>query len=342
MKTPMYYKIRNTFFLVGLLTSLIVIGVIGFMVIEGFEFLQALYMTVITISTVGFGEIQKLSPSGMIFTIILIIISLGLFGFAISSITKDILDGVFKNYFISNKMKRKISKLSNHVIICGYGRVGKQVALDLTEHNETIVIIDNDDEEILNIQSKEGYLYINGDATLDEIMMLAQIKEAKALITTLPKDADNLFVVLSAKGLNPNLTIIARASEEHSDIKLKQAGATNVIMPDKIGGRRMAKLVAQPDIVEFVENILIQSSEDVNIAEISCNDISPEIAGKTIRELGIRNKSGTNIIGLKDENNNYIFNPSANVILKTSYQIFVLGTPQEVKDFKDYLHHPDL
>ncbi len=332
-----HQNIKQSFLAISLIIILISIGTIGYMIIENYTFIEALFMTMITVSTVGFEEVHSLSSAGMLFTVILITISIGIFGFVLTSITRFVFDGVFKNYYKDNKVKRKINNLENHVIICGYGRVGKQAAHDLIEHDVKVIIIDKDEEEITPLREKGDILFIQGDATVDEIMEAANIQTAKALITTLPKDADNLFVVLSARVLNQNLKIISRASDEHSDIKLKRAGATNIIMPDKIGGQRMAKLVAQPDIVEFLEYILIQDANNVNLEEISCQELHPNFHDKKIGELGIRNKSGANIIGMKNSDNIYTFNPSADSHLKPDYMLFVLGTQSQILSFKNLL-----
>ena len=337
MEKNLTRSVRNSILGSILLLMLISLGVFGYMTIEHYTFVEALYMTIITVSTVGFEEVHNLSTTGMLFTIFLIIFSLGTFGFVISSITKYALDGVFRNYYKDNKVKRKISNLDNHVIICGYGRVGKQAAHELVDHGVKVVIIASDPVEIENVKKIEELLYLQGDATSDEVMEAAQIHKAQSLITTLPKDADNLFVVLSARGLCPDLKIISRASYEHSDIKLKRAGATNVIMPDRIGGQRMAKLVAQPDIVEFIENILIQEANEVNLEEINCEILHESLLNKTISEIGFRNKSGANIIGLKREDNTYVFNPPAETSLRPTSKLFVLGNNEQIKTFEKLL-----
>ncbi len=337
MSSKINRSIRNSLLAVAGLLTLVFIGVLGYMNIEHYTFIEALYMTVITVSTVGFEEVHNLSELGMIFTILLITFSIGIFGFVLTSVTRYIIDGVYRNYFKDNKVRRKINNLENHVIICGYGRVGKQAAIDLIEHNVDVIIIDNDAAEIDPLRERGDLLFINGDATTDEILESAQIHKARALITTLPKDADNLFVVLSAKVLQKDLQIISRASEDHSDVKLKRAGATNIIMPDRIGGQRMAKLVAQPDIVEFLEYILIQDANDVNLEEISLKNLHPKFHDKKIGELGIRNKSGANIIGMKNSDMIYSFNPSANTHLKTNDMLFVLGTQSQIASFKELL-----
>ncbi|MEA3446095.1 MAG: potassium channel family protein, partial [Bacteroidota bacterium] len=297
-----YSVIENTrtiLFAFSLLAIIVIIGEIGYMFIEDFTFVEAFFMTIITISTVGFEEVHPLSQAGQVFTAFLIIFSFGIFAFVVTTITRYVVDGIFRNYYKDNKVKKRIAKLENHVIVCGYGRNGKQAAIELQEHNEQVVIIEENESVVQKIREESDFLYINGDSTQDEVLQFAMISKAKALITTLPNDADNLFVVLTAREMNPGLKIISRASNDNSDIKLKRAGATNIIMPDKIGGQRMATLVAQPDVVEFLEYIMLQGSNDVNLEEISCENLSYCFAGKSIMELDVRNESGANIIGLK-------------------------------------------
>ena len=185
------------------------------------------------------------------------------------------------------------------MVICGYGRNGKQAATDLLEHNVKVVIVEQDAEIVQSLRESSGMLYVEGDATDEEVLKQAHLDKARALITTLPEDADNLFVVLTAKELNPDLKIISRASVDNSDVKLKRAGATNVIMPDKMGGQSMAKLVAQPDMVEFIDLMLLQSMDTVVLEEISCANLASCFEGKSLLELDIRNTSGANIIGMK-------------------------------------------
>ncbi|MBE9467206.1 MAG: TrkA family potassium uptake protein [Bacteroidetes bacterium] len=219
---------------------------------------------------------------------------------------------------------------NNHIIICGYGRNGKQAANNLLEHGESLVIIDK--EESLNgkFQGDNSH-FIQGDATEDDTLILANIKKAKALITTLPIDSDNLYVVLTARQINSSIKIVSRASNISSNSKLKKAGANFVVMPDLIGGRHMAKLVAQPDIVEFLDKMLLQSKDDVNLEEFSCENILKKFINKTIGELGIRNVSGANIVGIKTGVGNFIFNPSHKMKLSKKDKIFVLGTNNQLK-----------
>ena len=326
---------NSGYFAFGLLLLIIVIGVFGFMVL-GFTFTEAFFMTIITIATVGFKEVHELDTTGMWFTSLLIIFSFGIFAYVATTFGRYLVDGFFTNYYRDRNVKRKIDKLRDHVIICGYGRNGKQASIELLEHNAKIIIIENDVPMVEELRNS-SLLFIEGDATSEDVLNDANIKEAKALITTLPVDADNLFVVLSARELNPGMTIISRASLDHSDSKLKRAGATNVIMPDKIGGQRMAKLVAQPDVVEFLEYVMLQSAENVALEEVSCVNLASCFAGKSIRELDVRNESGANIIGMKREDNSYLINPLPEILLTPHDRLFVLGTKRQVTRLKQII-----
>lgn len=322
-------SLKHAYFTLGLLIAVLFVGSIGYSLL-GYTTSEAIYQTIITIATVGFEEVHPLDNRGMWFTSFLVIVSIGIFAYAVTTFTRYIVEGVFRNSYKDTKVKRKIDKLSDHVIICGYGRNGKQAAIELQEHQVPIVVIEQDADVVQSLRSTPGALYIEGDAADEEVLAMANLKEARALITTLPQDADNLFVVLTAKELNPSVKIIARASLENSDVKLKRAGATNVIMPDKIGGQRMAKLVAQPDIVEFIDFLLLQSIDSVVLEEISCKNLAACFAGKSIFELDIRNTSGANIIGLKRQDLSYLINPTPETTLSSTDQLFALGTKAQI------------
>jgi len=334
MKTETY---RSVYIALSLLIIIGSIGIAGYMIIERMSFTEAVYMTIITVATVGFQEVAPLSQAGMWFTSFLIIISFGIFVYAVTNLTRYVIDGVVRNYYQDRKVMKKIDKLSDHVIICGYGRNGSQAALDLTFHKVPFIVIENDAEIVEFIRSSADVMYMEGDATQDEILLQAGIERAKALITTLPVDADNLYVVLTAKGINPDMTIISRASNEKSDIKLKRAGATNVIMPDRVGGQRMAKLVTQPDVVEFIEFIMLQEIDSVFLEELSCDVIAKCFDGIKIMELDIRNKTGANIIGLKRSDGTYVINPAAESVLSPNDKLFVLGTSDQISRLKKML-----
>ena len=321
----------------GLLGIVMVIGVVGFILIEEMNFTQAVYMTIITIATVGFKEVHPLSDLGMWFTSFLIVISFGIFVYAVTSMSRYIIDGVIGNYYWDRKVRKKVRKLNNHVIICGYGRNGSQAALDLKIHKVPFIVIESNSEIIESLRDSDDILYIEGDATEDEVLHHAGIKDARAMITTLPADADNLYVVLTAKTINPNFKVISRASNENSDIKLKRAGASNVIMPDMVGGQHMAKLVTQPDIVEFLDYMMLQEPGSVFMEELSLDTLANCFEGTEIQELWQRNESGANIVGLRRPDRTYIVNPGKDVKITCKDQLFVLGTVDQIKHMKELL-----
>lgn len=319
------------------LLSLIVIGTAGYMLINDYNLLDAFYMTIITVATVGYGEVEPLTVGGKLFTVFLIITSFGTFAYAVSAITRFVVDGEFNEFFKNKKLNDAISKLNGHVIICGYGRNGRQAAHVLKKHNRRFVVIENSASVTTGITHKFSELVINGDSTKDEILIKAGILRASALITTLPIDADNLFIVLTARNLNSKLTIISRASDDNSDTKLKIAGANNVIMPDRVGGAHMASLVMKPDVMEFIDFITAEGGDNINLEEIKFDTLSEELRHKTLKDLEIRNKSGANIIGFKTAMGEYIVNPSADTKIIPQSKIFVLGTPDQIKKLKEIL-----
>ena len=320
----------------GLLIGIVLAGTAGYHFIEGMNIIDSLYTTIITVTTVGFNEAgnETLSAAGKIFTMILIVTSLGSLVYVGSNLARFIFDGELTNYLKTNRVDKKIAKLKNHVIIVGYGRNGEQAATELAENGVDFVIIDKRDNVISRIRENPKLLYIKGDATSEEVLEQAQIYEAQALIATTPNDADNVFVVLTARSMNPGLIIISRASEMESQMKLKRAGATNIIMPERIGGQRMAKLVHQPDVVEFLEYILLQKTRDVSLEEVSCKMLSQKFVGKSIADLRVREVSGANIIGIKISGARYVFNPDPKMILSRNDQLFVLGNPEQIKKLK--------
>jgi len=323
-------KLKHAYVTLALLISIIIIGSIGYYLL-GFTPSEAIYQTIITMATVGFEEVHQLDNHGMWFTSFLVVVSIGVFFYAVTSFTRYIVEGVFMNSYKDNKVKRKIEKISDHVVICGYGRNGKQAAIELLQHEVKVVVIEDQAETVQLLRETNGMLYVEGDATDEEVLKLAHPESARALITTLPTDADNLFVVLTARELNPALKIISRASVDNADVKLKRAGATNVIMPDKLGGQSMAKLVAQPDVVEFIELILLQSIGSVILEEISCKNLATCFEGKTLTELDIRNTSGANIIGMKRPDGSYLINPVPETPLLSTDKLFALGSKTQIK-----------
>ncbi len=327
-------KIRRRIWVsVVALFSILLTGVVGYMLIEGYSFKDALYMTIITVTTVGFGLVKPLTPAGTYFTVLLIVTSFVLIAFVIQSIISVLIDTDFRLFIKRLRMERLVSRLRDHVIVCGYGKNGHHAVEELLLHGEIVVVVEKDHSVIAEheFHKKENLYFIEGDATQDEILQAANVQKAKALISALPLDADNVFVVLTARGLNPKLLIISRANDEQSDSKLRRAGADYVIMPDHIGGHRMGKLVSQPDVLEFLDYIMVKSGNTVNIESIPCEKLPREYMGKTIGELDIRRNTGANVIGLRLGDGTYIFNPSPNERIEAGSRLFVLGTPEQIE-----------
>ena len=312
-----------------LLFVVLAIGVIGFRVISDYSWIDALYMTVITITTVGYGEVMPLDAESKIFTVFLILISIIVVGYAISVITEYILSTNNIEELKQKKMQKLIGSFKNHIIICGYGRNGTQAARKLAAHNRSFVVIEKDKDVIQRLQF-DNVPHVIGNANEDEVLMKAGVDRASCFISALPSDADNLFVVLSTRQINKDINIISRASQESSYDKLKFAGANNVILPDKIGGDHMASLVVVPGLMEFIDNLSIVGKSNINIEEVAVEKLYDTKELRTIKDLDLRRKTGCTVIGFKDENGDYIVNPEADIKLVPNSKIIVLGRPEQI------------
>ncbi|AZJ35163.1 potassium channel family protein [Tenacibaculum singaporense] len=309
------------------------IGVLGYMLFFEYSFIDALYMTIITISTIGFGEVHPFGTGEKLFTIGLIISSLFIFGYAVSSFSEYLISGQFFHQLKVKKVQKQIEQLEGHTIVCGYGRNGKQAISKLKNYKKQIVVVEKF-EGIARQLDEKGVLTIQGDATLDETLLRAGIMSAKNLIIALPSDADNLFVVLTAKQLNKDCKIISRASKETSYSKLKIAGADNVIMPDKLGGSHMASLVVTPDVIEFVDRLTIEGETTANLEEVAINGLPEKYIDKTILDLDLRRKTGCTVIGYRTPDKDYIINPEASVKLEAGGNLIVLGRPEQIETLR--------
>lgn len=304
-------------------------GTAGYMYIEQFTLIEALYMTVITIGTVGFEEVHPLSTNGMIFTIVLIIATFITVSFFLAYITRYFLDGHFRQTYKLFKMKQKISRLSNHVILCGFGRNGRSAANLLMINRIPVVVIEKSLEQ-LELYNRQLEYYLAADATMDESLIDAGIMHAQAIIVSLPNDADNVFIVLTAKALNPLIRIISRASNDTSVNKMKTAGATNVIMPDKIGGTHMATLVVNSDVKEFLDYLSTQSNENFQVAEILVNK------SLTLADADLwKATGGATILGLKNSADEYLLNPTPDTILRIGDRLIVMGSHKQLANIKN-------
>lgn len=315
-----------------LLLGITTIGVIGFMYFENDTFLDALYLTTITISTVGFGLPHELTSGGKVFTIFLILFSFGNYAYAISIITSHLVQGQIYNV-LGIKSKRKGKNMKDHVIICGFGRNGQKVSLELKARSQDFIVIDQNHEVVMNY-AEEPIKFIEGDATEDEILEEAGIQNAKAIITTMPADADNLFVVLTARSLNPNIVIVSRSSNESAERKLHVAGVDHVVMPESVGGAHMAKLVTRTDVLEFLDHLSITGVSETNLDVIDYHELPAEFRNKSIMEMAVRKIVGANIVGFKTPDHEFIINPSPETIITPDSKIFILGTPDQISKIR--------
>lgn len=320
----------------ALLVMVLLFGVFGYRFLSDYTWIDAFYMTIITVTTVGFSEVRPLDAEAKIFTVVLIVTSVFIFAFAISVITEYILSRNALQLLKKKKVKNKISSLSSHVIICGFGRNGNQAAERLKAYNRPFVVIEKDREVIEKFE--EEILFVEGDANEDDTLIEAGIDRAQYLITAMPDDAANLFVVLSARQLNNNLFIISRASQITSQKKLKLAGADKVIMPDKIGGDHMASLVVIPDLITFMDKLSTEGEHTTNLEEVTIENFMAKIDNHSLRDLDLRRKTGCTIIGYIEPNGNYIINPEADLKLQPQGKVIVLGRPEQIKKLNEMFH----
>lgn len=316
-----------------ILLIVLTIGVIGFKFISNVSFVDALYMTVITVSTVGFSEIHPFNETEKLFTIFLILTSLGVLGYVISVVSEYIANNNLVEELKLKKVEKQINKMANHTIICGYGRNGRQAVSKLSNYKKSCVVIENN-ESVLQELKEANIPYIHGDATNDQMLIKAGIKNANSLITVLSNDADNLFVAISARQLKKDLVIISRASDDSSDKKLKIAGADKVIIPNKLGGEHMASLVVTPDLIEFIDNLSIEGHSTTNLEEIMVEQLPSEYINCSIGELDIRKKTGCTVIGFRKADGEFVINPDANIKLQPKSKLIVLGQPNQILKFR--------
>lgn len=319
-----------------LMTAVLFFGVLGYRFISDLSWVDALYMTIITVTTVGFSEVGPMDASGKIFTVILIVTSVFIFAFAISVITEYVLSRNSLQLLKKKKVKNQISSLSNHVVICGYGRNGMQSAERLKAYKKPFVVIERDKEIIERYEDE--VLFVEGDANEDNVLNEAGIQNAQYLIAALPDDAANLFVVLSARQMNQRLFIITRASLVTSQKKLHLAGADKVIMPDKIGGDHMASLVVMPDLITFMDKLSVEGERTTNLEEVAIEDFGGEVDCNSLRDLDLRRKTGCTIIGYIAPDGDYIINPEADLQLQPKSKVIVLGRPEQIQKLNEMFH----
>ena len=335
-KLPVYIRSKITYhggLALFLLFLLLAIGTVGYRFIEGWTWLDSLYMTIITVTTVGYGEIAPLSTPGKYFTMGLILYSVIMVAYIVGSFTKLLVESEIFFFFGRKKLEKHIKNLKDHTIICGYGRIGSFISKELKNAKRPFVIIENDPEAITEIEDL-GYLYVMGDATHDETLIQAGIRRAKALVTVVETDADNLFITLTARGLNPNLFILARSSDEKTEKKLLLAGATKVVSPYKMGAQRMANIILRPAVVDFAEVVLQKRGLNLQIEEFTLSP-SSKLVGKTLRDSKMRERFGVIVVAIKRPTQDMLFNPSPEETLNPGDTVIAIGEPSGLEKLRN-------
>ena len=330
----MHRSLRRLIFALVLLISSMVFGSIGYMLIEGFSLIDAAFMSVITFSTVGFNEVNPLSDTGKVFTTVYILVNLGIFAYTVSVLSSFLFEGELQKIFKNIQTSREVKKLKNHIIVCGYGRNGAMACNELYMNNKDFIIIESDEEILENIPDDRNYPFILGNATMDEVLLDAGVRKAESVITTLPNDADNVFITLTARELNPQINVISKASETSSEKKLYRAGASHVVMPDRLGGMHMANLITKPYVIEFLELINGVGGMTLKLEEISYEVLKDEYHNQSLKEMDIRSRTGVTIIAFKDDKEGFIFNPHSDKRVGEGDILIVLGTPQHFEKFE--------
>ncbi len=312
---------------------LIFVGVIGFHIIEGWSFLDCLYMTVITIFTVGFKEVRTLSPLGQIFTIFIILGGVGTAIFAFTRFAEIVYAGGIIKFWRRKKMERNLNNLKDHYIICGHGRMGRIVRERMEEENLPYVVVDNNEEKLQEL--KEAHkCFIHGDASNEETLIQAGIKRAKALVALLRSDADNLYLVLTVKLINPSLFVLSKALEEEGERKILQIGANKVVSPYKLSGLRIAQGLIRPTVVDFMDLIIRRKELSLFMEEMVVKKDSP-LVNRNLAESDIRKKSNVIVVAIKKPGKEIIFNPSPGITIDTGDTLLVLGDKEAVNQFEN-------
>ncbi|WDP90711.1 MAG: NAD-binding protein [Desulfobacter sp.] len=318
-----------------LFSALVAGGSLGYMAIEGWPFMDALYMTVITLATVGFGEVHEVSMPGRVFTLALILVGGGFFLLLMTDIIKFLVEGRIREVLGRHKLDVQIKKLDNHYIVCGYGRIGRILTQYLVQKYIDVVVIERD-EKSGHRMNRDGVLYLMGEATDEELLIKAGIARARGLVAVTGTDAENVFLVLMAKQLNPDIFVVARAGRDAAKKTLAAAGADKVISPYDIGARRMAHAILRPTVIKFLEMAFSDDATDIQIEEVRVHPQS-RLCGLPLKETGIRKEFDLIIIAIQSQSGAMAFNPGADTALNAMDKVIAMGRARDLKRLETVL-----
>jgi voltage-gated potassium channel len=313
----------------SMLIGIIALGTCGYYFVEHMPLFEAFYMTIITISTVGFAEDIPLSHAGRAITVIIIILGISVGAYTIGVLVKALVEGELVQIFGRRKVQKQVSELKNHFIICGFGRIGRIVCNELDADQIDFVVIEQEPSVIEQIEARK-YLYLEMDATTEEALMKAGIMEAKGIVTAVNSDANNVFITMTAKSLRPDVFVLARASEEKNEAKLFRAGATRVVSPYLIGGRRIAQMLKKPTVVDFIDIAMMGSHLGLMMEEAKIGDNS-SLVGKSLVDSYLRRDYGVIIVAIKKRSGDMVFNPTPSEKLEAGDVIVVIGKKEDLK-----------
>lgn len=317
---------------IAILVGITVFGTVGYSLIEGWPLNEAFYMTIISITTVGYQEVHPLSPVGQMFTAVLLMLGVGAVFYVMAGIAENMIEGRIRQIFGRRKRVREIQKLRGHHVVCGYGRIGFIICREFQREDRPFVVIDNNPEKAVQL-TDENIPVVVGDATSDEILIEAGVEHAAGLISSMPTDAENVFVTLSARRLNKNLFVVARAVRDSAIPKLHDAGADRVISPYTMGGLRMADSVLRPKLAKFFETISGYTTKDWDFEEWNVTENSA-LADQAIRISEIGQKTGVYILAIT-RNGEITFNPSADYIIELGDTLYAMGRPEQIASLRD-------
>lgn len=323
--------LRRIFLLGVSLGVIILLGSLGYVWLEGWSFLDALYMTVITLTTVGYGDLHPTTPASRLYTIVLILVGVGFMLYVITSLARVVVEGEIREVLGRRKLLKQIKKLHDHYIICGFGRIGEIIARQLKERGIPLVIIENN-PDLAPVLEESGYYYILGDASKEEVLLEAGIERAKGLVAVVSSDAHNVFITLTARSLNPNLFIVARGAEPGSQQKLLRAGADRVESPYELGGRKMAQTILRPNVTTFID-LAMKEEVELSMEEVVVTPGSP-LVGLALKDSGIRQKLNIIVVAIKRASGEMLFNPNPGTQIFAGDTLIALGMRQSLDELE--------